>query len=1016
MRFVPLHLYSGYSFLRSGLSIHKILLSAKKAGYSQVGLSDFETLSGYPEFYHAFENSGITPTFGMDVEIDGTIFSLFLNCEEGYKNLIKIAYEKSKGPIDLSFLKEHQEGLVVVLPAETSPIHDLYKDNLEGVVSYLLKTSKGFSRFYLGIPYLPKEEGFLSFLREFTSKYPYDKVAFPHILYAKANDAIVLDIVRAIAEKTQLSEREKVGDNYFLSQEEAASYFSEDEIANSEKIASSSSFVFLQKRGGLLVYPTPEGETSSSYLRKLAYEGLAKRNPGYSETYKERLDYELAVIDKMGYSDYFLIVADYVNYAKKQNIPVGPGRGSGAGSLVSYALNIVTPDPIKYDLLFERFLNPERKTMPDIDVDFSDLRREEVVKYLQKRYGTERVSHIVTMQTIGPRESLRDIGRVYNYEQREIDLIAKTILFSDATLADSYRHNKAFRSLIDSDKYYLGIVQLAAKIEGLPRQAGLHAAGIVLNDKPLDEAIPVFEDPNIGSVAGFEMNYLQEQGFLKMDLLGLRNLTIIEETIMQVKANGGPDIDLLTIPWEDKDAIRLIASGKTMGLFQLESAGMKRAIKEIDPECFDDVVALLALFRPGPMANIPSYARRKKGLEQVNYLVPEFKNYLASTYGIIVYQEQIVQIVRAMTNASLGKADVFRRAISKKDTAKLLALKDDFIRDSIAAGHNKALSEKVFDLIFRFANYGFNKSHSLSYAILACQMAYLKLNYPLEFYASVLDNGEGAGSSKFAETISEIKKMHITLALPDINEASTHYVVHGDKLYYPLSAIKNLPNMLAKNIVNEREVHGPYSDIYDFAKRVKPYGLSLVLLVRLIDAGALDSIAINGNRSQLRASASGAMSYADMFSTSSGQPTLFELNIPKPVLKDVPNDVMENLEAEKEALGIMISGSPLSFYENEISKINYTPLGEIDTESGDFLTIGAVKSIRTITTKKGSTMAFLGVYDDTKEADFTLFSEAYDAAYPLLKKDNVLLLKGHKDTRREDTYILDSASAIEKGE
>ncbi|MBP5090943.1 MAG: DNA polymerase III subunit alpha, partial [Bacilli bacterium] len=508
----------------------------------------------------------------------------------------------------------------------------------------------------------------------------------------------------------------------------------------------------------------------------------------------------------------------------------------------------------------------------------------------------------------------------------------------------------------------------------------------------------------------------EEQGFLKMDLLGLRNLSIIEEAVEQIKANGGPSLDYLNIPWEDKEAIALIASGKTMGLFQLESAGMKRAIKEIHPESFDDLVALLALFRPGPMANIPAYSRRKKGLEPITYLAPECERYLASTYGIIVYQEQVMQIVRAMTKSSFGQADTFRRAISKKDAAKLLSLKDGFIHDSMAAGHSKLLSEKVYDLIYRFANYGFNKSHSLSYAILASQMAYLKLHYPLEFYASVLDNGEGAGGSKFAETISEIKKLHIELSLPDVNFASTHYVVKGNKLYYPISGIKNLPNVLAKNIVIERREHGPFTDLYDFARRCHPFGLSLVILVRLIDAGALDSLSINGNRSQLRASASGAISYADMFTDSSGQGTLFELNIPKPVLKDVPNDPIDNLEAEKEALGIMISGSPLNFHEKSLTGLEFTPLGEISEANGDFTTVAAIKSIRTITTKKGSTMAFVGVYDDTSEADFTLFSEAYNAAYPLLKKDNVLAFTGHKDQRREDTYIIDSLRAIEKGE
>ncbi|MDO5330238.1 MAG: DNA polymerase III subunit alpha [Bacillota bacterium] len=1009
MDFAALHVYSGYSFLKSGLTVDRIIACGRKNDFYGVGLSDFETMSGYPELFHKIGKSNLRPVYGLDVEIEGTLCSLFLDSEVGYRNLIEINLEASKGPVSLKFFLAHQAGVSLILPSEYSRLRQIYKNGEKEAASYLLSLSKDVENFYLGIPYLPNEPEFVSFLRGFVEKYPYQTVAFPHFLYAKKEDAIVLEIVRAIDEDRQLEVKEQTGNNYFLSQDELRGYYTAAEMHESKLFADRSRFQFIQKRGGLLHFPNPLGIPSGEYLRKLAFEGLEKKIPDYDKAYQDRLNYELKVIDEMGYSDYFLIVADYVGYAKTHGISVGPGRGSGAGSLVSYSLDIVSPDPIKHDLMFERFLNPERKSMPDIDVDFSDINRDKVVEYLIEKYGENKVSHIVTMQTIGAKQSLRDIGRVYGYETRVIDFITKTISNPNLSLRDDYRQSKPFRDLVDSDKYYLEIVGLASKIEGLPRHSGLHAAGIVLNDEPLDKAIPVKEEMGVGYVASYEMNYLEEQGFLKMDLLGLRNLTIVDKCLESMKENEGIELDYRDIPYDDKDAIALIRQGKTMGLFQLESPGMRRAIKDIEPESFDDVVALLALFRPGPMENIPSYGRRKKGLEKISYPSPELSGILSPTYGIIVYQEQITQIVRAMTGFSYGQADSFRRAISKKDALQLASLRDSFIAGAIEKGHTRQVAESVYSLIFRFASYGFNKSHAVGYAYLSCQMAYLKAHYPRHFYAAILEYGN---NRYFQETITEVKKLGINLALPDINQAGASYRVEGDKLLFPLSGIKGIQNNFVLDLLDERDNHGKFLDIFDFSKRMKPFGLNIQILVRLIDAGCFDSL--YPNRASLRASAGSAISYASMFSGSDNQASLLDFDIPKPILVEARGDKMVDLEAEKEALGLMISGSPLSLVGEALKDIDYVPLSELKEAGDRFQTVGAIKNIRTITTKNGKTMAFLGLYDDTGEADFTLWSEVYDECYSFLVKDRVVLVEGRVDQRREDTYIANTISEIKQ--
>ena len=1005
MEFLPLKICSGYSFLRSGLSLRSIVGLAKKAGQAYCAVSDYFTLTGYPELTALCASQGMTPVYAMDGHFEGYEFTFVLLNEVGYKNLIALALEASRGEVQLDFLYQHKEGLLPILDLASAPLRqaaqrgqDSFEESLRLIFHYL-------PALRLGMPYLPKEGEYLTFLRSFLANHPYSCLALPSIRYARRTDAIALSIVEAIANDTQLEEKKLSGDQWFLDLPTLESYYTEEELAATTSFLGDIDFTFRKRRGALPHYPCPEGYDSDSYLEKLAKEGLDKYVPGHGQEYDTRLAYELSVIKRMGYSDYFLIVYDYVAFAKSHGILVGPGRGSGAGSLVSFALNIVTPDPIKYGLMFERFLNPERQSMPDIDVDFADIRRDEVASYLQGKYGHNRVSHIVTMQTLGAKASIRDIGRVYGYEPRHIDTICKTIpSYPASTLGENYKNNEAFRTLVDSDPYYLEIVGLAAKIEGLPRQAGLHAAGIVLSDLPLEQVVPVTDNPGVGYVAQYEMNYLEDQGCLKMDLLGLRNLTIVGQTIDLIQKTEGKHLEAETLPYEDPKAIALIAKGKTMGLFQLESQGMGRAIVNVKPTTFSDVAAILALYRPGPMANIPSFARRKQGKERITYLCPQLEPILKETYGILVYQEQIMQICTALAGFSYGQADLFRRAISKKDAAKLASLETGFLQGCHKNGIDGETARKVYDLIFKFADYGFNKSHAVAYAILTCQMAYLKAHYPLPFYCAILD-GTSSNDGKFAPLVAEIKAESIRFRVPDVNASSYRFLPVGMTILFPLTAIKGIPGNLAYRIVEERELHGPFKDVFDFLSRCKGFGINLQLLIRFIDAGALDCFDIS--RASLRQLAPAALSYAEMF-TADGGGALLGLDFPKPEIPYVETDRNADLLEEREVLGLMISGSPLESKAMTLHARGIHRLSELPNATGDMEVAGVVASCKAVRTKKGTRMAFLTLYDEESMIEFALFSEVYDKCYPILKEGALVIARVYKNRNREGYCLADA--------
>ena len=1012
MKFAPLHITSGYSFLKSGLTMERIGKAVKANDYFGMGLTDLGVMYGVPEFISTMESINKPYVIGLDVSINGDSLSLYAMNEMGYHHLVNINTAIQKEELSLDVIKDNSLGILAVI--ETN--HGTFKENFlemeESVFAkYLITYSKIFKDdFYLGMEVTSKEEvAYANKVRKFADKYTYPCVAFPRIKYLKKDDAIVLYIVEAIANDEKLDIKQASGQEYFMKEADYSKIYSQVEMENSINIIKKSSFNYHQKRGEMLHYGV---EDSVSYLKDKCYKALKKKNLE-DEEHKKRLDYELDVIISMGYADYFLIVSDYVNWSKKNDVLVGPGRGSAAGSLVSYLLNITEVDPLDYGLQFERFLNPFRKSMPDIDVDFMDEKRDLVVEYMREKYGKERVANIVTFQTILAKQALRDIGRVYDIPTRHIDLLSKRLTNKDLDLRGSYKNLPEFRNLVDSDKYFLEIVSLASKIENLPRQSGMHAAGIILNNFPLSGAIPVSIDFNDNYISQYEMGYLEEQGFLKMDFLGLRNLTTIAKCVHLINLSHPEDLlTSRTIPFDKPEIYELICSGMNMGLFQIETQAMAKNIKVLQPNCFNDVVALLALGRPGPMQFIPNYARRKAGKEAIDYMVPELEPVLKETYGIIVYQEQINQIATVMAGFSAGEADIFRRAVSKKDKEQLIQLESDFIKGSMAKGHDEKTSKLVFDNILRFADYGFNKSHSVVYSIIATRMAYLKAHYPLEFYTAILETSSSTDDNKFNEYVGEMKKRGIKMLPPSVNTSSNQFIIDDNALRYPLTSISGINEMFYSKLEQEKAANGPYKDFFDFITRMYPYKITEVQMLKLIDAGALDEF--SDSRASMRVSLKSAMQYAELSYDENGQLSLGISKILPPSMIKGNDDPLENLDKEYEVLGIMLSDHPLKYKRDLLNQRGIIPLHDAENHKGDISICGIIKTRKVIKTKKGSNMAYIKIFDETGELELTIFPTLFQQSIPMLDRNSTIIAKGHFETRMGETsFLADTITPLE---
>ena len=1010
-KLAPIHIISGYSLLRSGLTMERIEKAVKSNDYFGYGLTDEYVMSGLPPFVHLCEKEKKPYVLGMSLVIDDNYLVVYAKNDDGYQSLINLSLAHQKEELTFDFLKSHSNGLIGVLETNYGYFKDTFS-SLEKIdtsfTKYLLDISKIFSDdFYLGIEVTSREEiSFAKKIRKFADQYTYECVALPRVRYLKKDDAIVLDIVDAIDKGEHLEKKSEVGQEYFFNEIDYHKIYSEKEIDNTNKIINSSQLEFFKNRGSMLHFGNGN---SDDLLKNMTYTSLNKLGLNNKQNYIDRLEYELNIIKTMGYSDYFLLVQDYVNWAKDNGIVVGAGRGSAAGSLVSYLLNINEVDPLLYNLQFERFLNPNRTSMPDIDVDFMDTRRDEVVQYMRDKYGNHRVSNIVAYQSIGAKQALRDIGRVYEIPETDISMLCKSLKDDKLTLGQNYRVSEPFKKLCE-DEYLRGIVSLAGKIEGLPRQSSLHAAGILLNNIDMENAMPISIDLNDNYVSQYEGKYLEEQGFLKMDFLGIRNLTTIDYCLKLINArHPNLNLDPYHIPFDTKEVFELIRSGQVIGLFQIETPVMKKGIQIIKPTCFDDVVALLALNRPGPMQFMTSYAKRRDGKEKVTYLSEDLKDILSPTYGIIVYQEQINLIAVKIAGMTRGEADLFRRAISKKDKKVLESQKGIFIKGCISKGYNEKVALSIFDHIAKFADYGFNKSHSVAYAMITCRMAYLKANYPLEFYAAVLQVGS-TSETKFGEYISELRNRKMRILSPNINKSTFVFEIEENGLLFPLSSIKGLNTLCISNILHERE-KGEFTDFFNFVSRMYPYKINENQILALINSGSFDNL--YHSRASMRLTVKSALQYAELNYSDDGQMNLGISAIAPPSMNIDEDKPMDNLDYEYEALGIMLSSNPLDYKKEQLDKLNVKSINEANRYQTVKIA-GVIKDIRRIKTKKGDQMAIMKIYDQTGDLDITIFPKTYDVVKGYLVKNSIVIVTGKFDNRREEeSFIADNIEKLE---
>jgi len=970
-----LYLQTNYSLLTSLITISDIISYAKNNGLKSLAIADNQ-MYGTMEFYQKCKENEIKPVVGLEITLENDVVLLYAKNYEGYQNLIKLSTIQSERTVTIEEVQKYMGNTIAVVP-----------------FTYLetFKTLKEESRdIYLGFQNKIEEEE--------ANHYTKNCVYLKKTLYLTKKDAEYLPILWMIRDGKTIENKPESIQEYCITGEDAIRFSSKEGLEKIDEIIEACNLEFPQKENLLPIY---EVENSYEYLVNLSKKGLAKRlNGNVQEKYANRLFYELEVIQKMGFSNYFLVVYDYIRYAKQNKILVGPGRGSAVGSLVAYSLGITDIDPIQYDLLFERFLNPERVTMPDIDTDFPDTYRDQVIDYVKEKYGEKRVSGIVTYGTLAAKLAIRDVARVFNVPSYQVDLITKQIpTVTKLKLKDFYEQNEIIRKSIDDDEKLQKVYKVASRIEGFPRHTSSHASGIVMSRKNLDEVIPLTKHDDM-YLTGYSMEYLEDLGLLKMDFLGLKNLTTIMNILKDIQEGEQIELDFHQIPLTDQEALKLFQNGDTTGVFQFESTGMRNFLRNLHPNSFEDIFAAIALFRPGPAENIDSFIRRKEGKEEVTYLDESLKPVLENTYGIIVYQEQIMQVSQIFAGYTLGEADILRRAMSKKKYDVLKKEETRFLERSVAKGHSKEKSKEVFELVLKFANYGFNRSHSVAYSIIAFKMAYLKTRYPKYFYANLLSSVIGV-ESKTKEYINEIKGKGIKILKPDINKSYDVYKVEKEGIRFPLSNIKNIGTIACKDILTVRTEE--FQDIYDFLKRTTSRVINKKVLESLIDSDSLSSFGYN--HKTLYQNLDIIMNYATLTKE------LDEEFVLKPDLEVVEEFDKETLiKKEKELFGLYLSNHPVTQYKIE-ENLPY-PLTDIKNMYGKRITIIAiVDKVKKIMTKHGDEMAFVDVSDEYTSLDVTLFPKTLQQ-YQNIKNGDILKITGTVE-RRYNTFQL-IAQKLEK--
>ena len=969
--YIPLFNKSNYEMLSSLLKIDDIINFAKNNNISSIALTD-TNMYGTMEFIKKCESNNIKPIIGLELVLDEFNLLLYAKNYDGYKSLIKLSTIQNERKITIDDLKKYNKEVISILPFK-------YKENLENLGNIYIDLYLGFSnKNELKESLLITKN--IVFLRE--------------ALYLNKQDKMILPYLYCIRDgKTKDNLNEYEVDNFELNIDNINELSNELGLNNTLVIADSCNVEFPERENLLPIY---DCDDPKKYLLELSKKGLSKRlNNEVNDTYKNRLLYELNVINEMGFSNYFLVVYDFIRFAKKNKILVGPGRGSAAGSLVAYSLGITDIDPLKYDLLFERFLNPERKTMPDIDTDFPDNKRDLVIDYVKEKYGEKRVSGIITFGTLAAKQVIRDVSRVLNIPTYKVDELTKYIPnMSHEKLEDIYNNNPNFKAKIDSDSILTDMYKIAIKLEGFPRHTSQHAAGIVMSRVDLDEVIPLTKSDNM-YLTSYSMEYLEDLGLLKMDFLVLKNLTLIDNIINDIKEIEGVEIDFNKIPLDDLETLKIFTEANTSGIFQFESTGMRNFLKRLKANSFDDIVAAIALFRPGAALNIDSYIKRKHGEEKITYLDPSLEKITKSTYGFLIYQEQIMQLANVYAGYSLGEADILRRAMSKKKKELLQSEEDKFIKKSMENHHSMNQAKELFNLVLNFAGYGFNKSHSVVYSIIAYKMAYLKAHFKTIFFANLLSNVIGS-STKTNEYIMECKANNVEVVKPTINNSTSKYIVKDNKIIYPISNIKGL-GVVATETIEKAKSKGEFTDIYDCFSRLFIEGITKKVFEDLIMADTFKEFGIN--RATLMYNLDSLYNYAEL--TKDIDPSL----VAKPVIENQKEYKDEYLlEKEKELFGFYLSNHPTTQYRKDNPYcITLNKVEENFNKTVDVLIV--VDKIKVINTKKGEKMAFLSGSDETSSFEFTLFPKIY-IEFQEIEKGDLLKIRGHVEKRLDEYQII----------
>ncbi len=1058
MAFTHLHVHTEYSLLDGSNKIKECVNRVKELGMDACAITDHGVMYGVIDFYRAAKEAGIKPILGCEIYVaPGSRFDkepggeeryhhlvLLAENREGYANLMKIVsigftegyYYKPR--VDKEILRKYHKGIIALSACLAGEVPRLIEKGLIEEAKEMTKTYRdifGEGNYFLELQDhgISAQQTVNSVLLTFSRELGIPLVATNDVHYTYAEDAKAHDVLLCIqtAKKVQDTDRMRYdGGQYFIKSEEqmrALFPYAQEAIDNTAKIAERCNVEIVFGEQKLPHFEVPEGETSWSYLNKLCDEGLRQRYPNDDGTLKKRLDFELSTIKNMGFVDYFLIVWDFINYAKQHGIPVGPGRGSAAGAIVSYCLRITDIDPIRYNLLFERFLNPERVTMPDIDVDFCPEGRQDVIDYVRNKYGHEKVVQIVTFGTMAAKGVIRDVGRAMDIPYAQADMLAKMVPNElNITLEKALSMNPDLKQLYDTDETTHEVLDMCMRLEGLPRHSSMHAAGVVICPDSADEFVPLSRGADGSITTQFTMTTIEELGLLKMDFLGLRNLTVIRDTVNLIKESRGIDIDLEKIDYDDPKVLAYISTGKTDGVFQLESAGMKSFMKELRPKSLEDVIAGISLYRPGPMDFIPQYIKGKNNPESVRYMTPQLEPILKPTYGCIVYQEQVMQIVRDLGGYTLGRSDLVRRAMSKKKQAVMEKERANFVYGNPEEGVPGCLSKgipelaanTIYDNMMDFAKYAFNKSHAACYAVVAMQTAFLKYYYPVEFMAALMSSVI-TNNAKVTEYIQSCKQMGIEILPPDVNYSYAGFSVQDGKIRFALTALKSVGRPVIEGIVALRDQEGKYKDLQDFLMRTSQIGINKRVVENLIKAGAFDCF--EGNRKQFMIVYSDLMDQIakDKKSAMAGQMTLFDLaaeedkksfTVTMPKVEEY--DKAELLAGEKEVVGFYVSGHPLDeerdfllrrisakttdFYAPEEEEgATATQEEQRGVKDGQDVVVGGLLVDKTVKyTKNDKVMAFITVEDLFGSIEVIVFPREFEKYKEALSGDPKLFIKG----------------------